>query len=88
MAIGNVGVVLAAVRPHARENVVVNAEQPAHWRQVLSRNDDNRKSSREGSIYQFLYRSGSGLQVAEICLDHVVVREFTADMDILASAAK
>ena len=28
------------------------------------------------------------MQIAGMCLDHVVVREFTVDMDIIASATK
>jgi len=88
MCAGNEGVVLAAGRPHACENVAVNVERPAHLRQVFSRNDDKKKSIREDLTHRHLYPSGSGLQTAGICLDHAVVREFTADMDTIASAVK
>ena len=57
MCVGNEGIVLAAGRPRICEKVAINVERPAHLRQVFSRNDDTKKSSRKGSIYQHIYLS-------------------------------
>ena len=74
---------LAAGCPIAYGDVAVNVERPAHLRQVFSRNDENKKSSREGLTHRHLYPFGSGLQTTGICLDHAVFRKFTTDMDII-----